>query len=199
MKAIGQSTASDNKCCEFKPQLQKSEWYYGKVYVSIYAKPKNSLGDTRAIYTRILYNEFTLKTGAFMFPWEYLFVFLGFLTVFGTLVWLSQKPILRFYNKYFGFTAVGTSGGDDLLEQQLDEFFARNKQLFDQKFNRNHSDSPAPKNPDPSTELTCQSTPNPHISPQEKFLGIILADLTLTSEKSHTNSDPDTIDIDDFN
>ena len=199
MKAIGQSISSDKKCCEFKPELQKSEWYYGKVYVSLWATPKNSLGDTRAIYTRILYNEFTVKSGAFMFPWEYLFVFLGFLTVFGTLVWLSQKPIMRFYNKYFGFTAVGTSGGDDLLEQQLDEFFERNKQLFDQKFNRNHSDASTAKNSDPSTELTSQSHPKHQTDREEKFLGIILADLTLTSEKDHPSDDSDTICVDEFN
>lgn len=131
-----------------------------------------------------------------MFPWEYLFIFLGFVTVLGSITWMAQKPITRFYNKYFGFTMVGTQTGDELLEQQLDEFFERNKKLFDEKFKPNKSNSTDPKNSTADTELTTSPTP---IGGEEKFLGIILADLTLTNEKDRRSTDSDAEDVCDFN
>jgi len=64
-----------SSCCTFNPELKSGTKYYGKVYVSLWAIPKDNYAKAyQTQFIRLKYDEFHLVTPFLMLPFEYLFI-----------------------------------------------------------------------------------------------------------------------------
>jgi hypothetical protein len=123
-----------SSCCTFNPKLRSGTVYYGKVYATLYASPKDSsVGAWTTHYIRIKYDEFSLRTPFLMLPFEYLFVGLVLLAIICSVCAIGKRYIKKLMSRVTGFRQV--SGDEELdIDAKLEDYFMNNRGKFEEQF-----------------------------------------------------------------
>ena len=123
-----------SSCCTFNPKLKSGTIYYGKVYATLYASPKDSpVGAYTSHYIRIKYDEFSLRTPYLMLPFEYLFVGLVLLAIICSVCTIGKRFIKKMMSRVTGFRQVSNDSELD-IDAKLEDYFMNNRGKFEEQF-----------------------------------------------------------------
>ena len=122
-----------SKCCTFHPKLKPGTRYYGKVYVSLWAIPKNNSAKAyNTKYIRQTYDDFVQVTPHFMFPFEYFFVGLVVMAIVSSMFIIGKRWLKRVSSRMMGWRTVSVQEEMD-IDAKLEEFFLSNKSKFEEQ------------------------------------------------------------------